>query len=52
MKLGGVAAQRSRFHLAYRLAVRSYSVSEALARGSRRSVLTGAAISLGADLGI
>jgi len=50
--LRGVAAQRSRFHLAYRLAVRSYSVADVLKRGNRRAAVAGLAVSLGADLGI
>jgi hypothetical protein len=52
-RLHGVAAQRSRFHLAYRLAVRSYSIMEMAKRtDDRRAVAAASAVSVSVDVGL
>src|SRR5690242_3101290 len=48
-ELRGLAAQRSRFHLGYRLLLRTYGAWEAAKRSDPRMVAIGSAASLAAD---
>lgn len=50
--LHGISRQRARFHLAYRLGIRVYGVSQALKRSKPSVVAGGAALSLGADVAL